>query len=83
MGQPDMPADEIEKGMAEACPLGRCALPEDVARVVAFLVSGDGGWVNGTCYALVRRLFLCIWIQLLTLPINIGQVITISGGSSQ
>ncbi|PSK42926.1 Diacetyl reductase [Elsinoe australis] len=55
---PDLDAATIEKGMAEACPLGRCALPEDVARVVAFLASQDGGWVN-------------------------GQVITISGGSSQ
>jgi len=57
-GTPDWPADKIEKLMAEHCPLGRCAEPEDVARVVAFLSSADGGWVN-------------------------GQVITISGGSSQ
>jgi len=33
--------------MAEHCPLGRCATPEDVARVVAFLASEDAGWVNG------------------------------------
>lgn len=57
-GSPDWPADKIERLMAEHCPLGRCAVPEDVARVVAFLSSEDGGWVN-------------------------GQVITISGGSSQ
>lgn len=57
-GDPSLPAEKIEKMMADNCPLGRCALPEDVARVVAFLVSEDGGWVN-------------------------GQVITISGGSSQ
>ncbi|KAL2119117.1 hypothetical protein VTJ04DRAFT_6077 [Mycothermus thermophilus] len=57
-GTPDMPAETIERLMAENCPLGRCAVPEDVARVVAFLASEDGGWVN-------------------------GQVITISGGSSQ
>jgi len=57
-GTPDWPADKIEALMASHCPLGRCALPEDVARVVAFLASDDGGWVN-------------------------GQVITISGGSSQ
>ncbi|GAM89026.1 hypothetical protein ANO11243_070600 [Dothideomycetidae sp. 11243] len=57
-GTPDLSAEVIEQGMAEVCPLGRCATPEDVARVVAFLVSEDGGWVN-------------------------GQVITISGGSSQ
>ena len=46
-GTPDWPADKIEKLMAEHCPLGRCAVPEDVARVVAFLASDDGGWVNG------------------------------------
>ncbi|KAF2746213.1 1,3,6,8-tetra-HN reductase [Sporormia fimetaria CBS 119925] len=57
-GTPEWPAEKIEELMASHCPLGRCATPEDVARVVAFLVSADGGWVN-------------------------GQVITISGGSSQ
>ncbi|KAK4159073.1 hypothetical protein QBC43DRAFT_248349 [Cladorrhinum sp. PSN259] len=57
-GTPDIPGAQIEKMMAEHCPLGRCAVPEDVARVVAFLASEDGGWVN-------------------------GQIITISGGSSQ
>ncbi|OBW65753.1 MAG: Ammonium transporter [Aureobasidium pullulans] len=55
---PEWPAEKIENLMAEHCPLGRCAVPEDVARVVAFLASGDGSWVN-------------------------GQVLTISGGSSQ
>ncbi|KAF2670400.1 1,3,6,8-tetra-HN reductase [Microthyrium microscopicum] len=57
-GTPDIPGSTIEKMMADNCPLGRCAEPEDVARVVAFLASDDGGWVN-------------------------GQIITISGGSSQ
>lgn len=40
-------ADAIESAMANHCPLKRCALPVDVARVVAFLASEDGGWVNG------------------------------------
>jgi len=57
-GTPEWPADKIEKLMASHCPLGRCAEPQDVARVVAFLASEDGSWVN-------------------------GQVVTISGGSSQ
>jgi len=57
-GDPSWPGDKIEQLMADHCPLGRCAVPDDVARVVAFLSSEDGGWVN-------------------------GQVITISGGSSQ
>ncbi len=46
-GTPDIPAAKIEQLMADHCPLGRCAVPEDVARVVAFLSSEDGGWVNG------------------------------------
>ena len=40
-------AERVEKAMADSCPLGRCAVPEDVARVVAFLAGEDGGWVNG------------------------------------
>ncbi|CAF9907653.1 MAG: hypothetical protein HETSPECPRED_007204 [Heterodermia speciosa] len=40
-------AEAIENAMASHCPLGRCAVPQDVARVVAFLASEDGGWVNG------------------------------------
>jgi 3-oxoacyl-[acyl-carrier protein] reductase len=55
---PDFPANEIKEMMAGACPLKRCAQGEDVGRVVGFLASEDGGWVN-------------------------GQIITISGGSSQ
>lgn len=41
------PAEKTEVAMAEMCPLNRCGMPIDVARVVAFLVSEDGGWVNG------------------------------------
>ncbi len=51
---PDWPAEKIETEMANACPLGRCALPVDVARVVAFLASEDGGWVNGESRASVN-----------------------------
>ena len=49
-GTPDWPADKIENLMAEHCPLKRCATPEDVARVVGFLASEDGGWVNGESF---------------------------------
>ena len=53
----DWPAEKIEAEMANACPLGRCAMPVDVARVVAFLASEDGGWVNGkNCYLLASAL---------------------------
>jgi len=44
---PEWPADKIEKMAADHCPLKRVAVPDDVARVVAFLASEDGGWVNG------------------------------------
>lgn len=44
-------AERIEGAMASHCPLGRCAVPEDVARVVAFLAGEDGGWVNGESFA--------------------------------
>lgn len=40
-------SEQIETAMAGACPLQRCALPVDIARVVGFMVSEDGGWVNG------------------------------------
>lgn len=42
--------------MADHCPLGRCATPEDVARVVGFLSSEDGGWVNGQVITISGRL---------------------------
>lgn len=33
--------------MAEMCPLKRLGQPGDIARVVAFLVGPEGGWING------------------------------------
>lgn len=55
------PAERIEQKMAQSCPLGRCAIPVDIARVVAFLVGQDGEWVNGK-FAFPRStndIFLC------------------------
>ena len=46
-GSPDWPAEKVENLAASRCLLKRCAVPEDIARVVAFLVSDDGVWVNG------------------------------------
>ena len=40
-------AEKVERAMAGHCPLGRCALPRDVGRVVGFLAGEEGGWVNG------------------------------------
>jgi 3-oxoacyl-[acyl-carrier protein] reductase len=52
---PEWPGEKIEKMAAEHCPLKRVALPDDVARVVAFLASEDGGWVNGKFIAILPR----------------------------
>jgi NAD(P)-dependent dehydrogenase (short-subunit alcohol dehydrogenase family) len=52
---PDWPAEKLEELTAKACPLGRCAVPEDIARVVAFLASDDGGWVNGASDQCMRK----------------------------
>ncbi|OAA70561.1 NAD(P)-binding domain protein [Cordyceps fumosorosea ARSEF 2679] len=38
---------EIDKGLAGCCPLKRVAVPQDIARVVAFLAHADSEWVNG------------------------------------
>ncbi|KAI9712603.1 MAG: hypothetical protein M1828_001669 [Chrysothrix sp. TS-e1954] len=43
----DWSAEKIEGMLAGQTPLGRCAVPSDVAKAVAFLVSDDAGWVNG------------------------------------
>jgi 3-oxoacyl-[acyl-carrier protein] reductase len=42
--------------MADHCPLGRCATPDDVARVVGFLSSQDGAWVNGQVITISGKL---------------------------
>lgn len=49
----DWAATDIERAMAENCPLKRCADPVDVARVVAFLAGEDAGWVNGKFFFIV------------------------------
>lgn len=54
-GTPDMPLDVIAKKLSEACPLKRFGQPKDVARVVAFLASEEGGWINGKCIETANR----------------------------
>jgi 3-oxoacyl-[acyl-carrier protein] reductase len=39
---------DFEKAMLQSTPLGRIGKPDDVATVVAFLVSDDAGWVTGS-----------------------------------
>lgn len=43
----DTPMAQIEAGIAKLCPLGRCAVPLDIAKVVAFLCHEDSEWING------------------------------------
>lgn len=63
-------ADKIEGAMASHCPLGRCAVPEDVARVVAFLAGEDGGWVNGELLSIpIPYTFISFFSSLLSLPV--------------
>ena len=40
-------SEEQVAAITRMIPLGRLGEPEDIARVVAFLVGPDGGWVNG------------------------------------
>ena len=42
----DKSEDQVAQ-VTKMIPLGRLGEPEDIARVVAFLVGPDGGWVNG------------------------------------
>ena len=39
--------DEVQQKTIEATALGRLGQPEDVADVVAFLLSDDAHWVTG------------------------------------
>ena len=43
----DDKSEEQVTAMTKMIPLGRLAEPEDIARVVSFLVGPDGGWVSG------------------------------------
>ncbi|KAJ5247838.1 Hydroxynaphthalene reductase arp2 [Penicillium chermesinum] len=39
--------EDVEAALANGSPLKRCAVPADIGRVVAFLASPDGEWING------------------------------------
>ena len=43
----DGKSDDDIKPIVERTPLGRLGEPEDIARAISFLVSPDGGWING------------------------------------
>ncbi|KAL2281088.1 hypothetical protein FJTKL_11768 [Diaporthe vaccinii] len=72
----DWPFETIENMVAKRTPLGRCGVPEDIARVVAFLMSEDGGWVNGKQSTSQTDMK---WFQIINISPT-GQVLTITGG---
>ncbi|MCJ1478060.1 Arp2/3 complex subunit, actin nucleation center [Lambiella insularis] len=39
--------EQVEEALANGSPLKRCAVPADIGRVVAFLASPEGEWING------------------------------------
>ncbi|SDS45143.1 3-oxoacyl-[acyl-carrier protein] reductase [Brevibacterium siliguriense] len=43
--------DETRTGLAPYQPLGRMGTPHDVAGVTAFLLSAEGGWINGQIFS--------------------------------
>jgi len=43
----EKPADELEHEIAQGIPLRRLGQPEDIANVVAFLVSDEASYING------------------------------------
>jgi NAD(P)-dependent dehydrogenase (short-subunit alcohol dehydrogenase family) len=46
---PDWTMDQIEAHVNKWTPLGRIGTPQDIAKVVRFLCTEDGAWMNGTC----------------------------------
>ena len=46
-GHPGLDIETIDKGLANLSPLKRVGLPQDIARVVAFLAGPESEWVNG------------------------------------
>lgn len=44
-------SEEMQKAMASNTALGRLGTPEDIAAVVAFLASEEGGWITGQVIA--------------------------------
>jgi tetrahydroxynaphthalene reductase len=43
----DWTDEQLEKAVSSWSPVGRVGVPQDISRVLAFLVSEDGGWMNG------------------------------------
>ena len=46
-GEGAWPIEKIDEALASTSPLNRVGVPNDVAKVVAFLASDDAAWING------------------------------------
>jgi 3-oxoacyl-[acyl-carrier protein] reductase len=50
------PTDEVRECARPAFPAGRWGQPDDIAKIVNWLVSPDAGWITGQVIDAVRRL---------------------------
>lgn len=66
--------EDIEAALANGSPLKRCGVPADIGRVVAFLASPGGEWINGMecCDADCKALLTGF----------IGQILPVNGGAN-
>lgn len=55
-GDPSMSLETVAQVLADGCPLKRFGKAEDVSRVVAFLASEEGGWINGMSLDAIRAI---------------------------
>jgi NAD(P)-dependent dehydrogenase (short-subunit alcohol dehydrogenase family) len=59
---------EVEQAFLDRIPLGRIAMPADIAGVVAFLTSSTGAWITGTTVIVDGGMKLREHPQLLEIP---------------
>jgi 3-oxoacyl-[acyl-carrier protein] reductase len=69
--------EEIEAALANGSPLKRCGVPADIGRIVAFLSSPAGEWINGMCG--MRTAPSPPRVTVLT---RIGQILPCNGGAN-
>ncbi|MPN44953.1 3-oxoacyl-[acyl-carrier-protein] reductase FabG [bioreactor metagenome] len=51
--------DEIKQSMLSQIPLGRAGVPEDIAKVAAFLASDDSAYITGQVIAVDGGMTMC------------------------
>lgn len=83
----DTPIEEIEAGIAKLIPLNRCAVPDDIAKVVMFLCHDDSEWVTGKFLFSKDPKILVMAPEIKStdtnvLRLSLGQTIRLTGGST-